>query len=103
MDNARVDFGHLDWRLGSPGVRFKAAVRDDKQLRVVEIDPSVQQDWCVTGHVGYVLQGKLEIEFRNGIKRFSAGDGFFIRTGEAERHKPRAVGSVVRLVLVEDV
>ena len=53
MDEARVDFEHLDWQVGSPGVRFKAAVRDDKQLRVVEIDPDSQQDWCVTGHVGY--------------------------------------------------
>ena len=50
MNTARVDFEHLDWQVGSPGVRFKAAVRDDKQLRLVEIEPDIQQDWCVTGH-----------------------------------------------------
>lgn len=102
MDNTRVDFEHFDWQPGPPGVRFKAAVRDDRQLRVVEIDPNIQHDWCFKGHVGYVLQGELEIEFPDGIKRFCAGDGLFIRTGETERHKPRALGSVVRLVLVED-
>ena len=103
MNKARVDFEHLDWQVGSPGVRFKAAARDDKQLRLVEIDPAFELDWCVTGHVGYVLQGKLEIEFNDGIKMFRAGDGFLIPAGEAERHKPKAMGSVVQLVLVEDV
>ena len=103
MNELRVDFKRLDWQVGSSGVRFKAAARDDKQLRVVEIDPDIQQDWCVTGHVGYVLQGNLEIEFHDGTKRFGAGDGFIIRAGEAERHKPKAMGSVVKLVLVEDV
>ena len=102
MDNSRVDFETLAWQVSSPGIRFKAAVRDDKQLRVVEIDPDVQQDWCDTGHVGYVLQGNLEIEFHDGIKEFRAGDGFIIRAGEVERHKPKAMGSVVKLVLVED-
>jgi mannose-6-phosphate isomerase-like protein (cupin superfamily) len=103
MDKARVEFEHLDWQVGSPGVRFKAAARDDKQLRLVEIDPAFEQDWCVTGHVGYILKGKLEIEFNHGIKEFRAGDGLLIPAGEAERHKPRAMGSVVQLVLVEDV
>ena len=103
MDKARVDFERLDWQVGPPGVRFKVAVRDDKQLRMVEIEPDIQQDWCVAGHVGYVLQGKLEIESHDRIERFRAGDGFFIRAGEAERHKPKAVGSIVKLVLVEDV
>ena len=64
---------------------------------------SVRRTWCVTGHVGYVLQGSLEIEFGDGIRSFDAGDGFFIRAGEVERHKPKAIQGPVKLLVVEDV
>lgn len=100
----RIDFSALDWEDHSTGVRFKGCVADGKQVRFVEVDPDCEQDWCVTGHAGYVLEGCMEVEFAaGGSETFNAGDGLIVRGGEAWRHRPRAVGSVVRLVLVEDV
>ena len=100
----RVDFERLDWDSGPPGMRSKTAARDGRQIRLVELEgDGPQHDWCVTGHVGYVLEGELEIAFEDRTERFTAGSGFFIRSGEDERHRPNAVSRRVVLLLVEDV
>jgi len=73
-------------------------------VRLVELEgDGPEHDWCVTGHVGYVLQGELEIAFEDQTQRFTTGTGFFIRSGAGERHRPRAVSRRVVLLLVEDV
>ena len=103
MGEAKIDFAASAWDEPRQGVRSKAAVRGGKQLRLVEFAESfVEHDWCTKAHVGYVLDGELEIIFPGGVERFSAGDGIMITGGEEWRHKARAVGRAVRLVLVED-
>ncbi len=99
---SKADLQSQDWNASTPGFRFKAVRRHGKQLRLVEFEPG-DQEWCTTGHVGYVLEGELELEFRDNTETLRKGDGLLIRAGEAERHKPRAIGSTVRLLLVEDV
>ena len=56
----------------------------------------------MTGHVGYVLEGELEIAFEDRTERFASGTGFFIHPGEGERHRPKAISPRVVLLLVED-
>ncbi len=100
---ARVDFDHLPWDTGPTGIRSKTARRDGRQIRLVELEGNDREhDWCVTGHVGYVLEGELEVAFEDRTERFTTGAGFFIRSGEGERHKPKAVSRRVVLLLVED-
>ena len=100
---ARIDFDSLPWDTGSTGIRSKTALRDGRQVRLVELEGADREhDWCVTGHVGYVLEGELEIAFEDRTERFTTGAGFFIRSGEDERHKPKAVSRRVVLLLVED-
>ncbi len=102
--SARVDFEHLRWDSGPTGIRSKTAARDGHRIRLVELErDGGEHDWCVTGHVGYVLEGELEIAFDGRTERFASGAGFFIRSGEVERHKPKAVSRRVVLLLVEDV
>ncbi len=49
------------------------------------------------------MDGELEITFSDRTERFSAGDGIIIAGGEKERHKAKVVGSVVKLMLVEEI
>ena len=104
MDTSRVDFDSAEWRVTAPGARHKFVERGGKRIRLVEFaDTFVEHDWCPKGHVGYILQGELEIAFEGRTERYRPGDGLIIRSGGAEKHKARAVGPVARLILVEDV
>ena len=63
------------------GVRQKALIDNGKRLRMVEYFPNMPQHWCEKGHFGYVLEGRLEIEFDGGAHLFKEGDGVFIPDG----------------------
>jgi len=103
MSKAKVDFASVSWEEPAMGVRSKAVTRDGRKLRLVEFTSEfVEQDWCFKGHIGYVLDGELEITFSDGTERFTSGDGIFLIGREEERHKAKVTGSIVRLLLVED-
>ena len=42
-------------------------------------------------HIGYVLEGKMDITFADGTKTFSQGDGIFIPPGEPGKHRGRVL------------
>lgn len=102
MGDYRIDFNLLEWETPMPGVRQKAAVRGGKKLRFVEYTREMPEHWCKKGHIGCVIDGRLEVEFQDGVHVFGPGDGVLIPAGEAHRHKARALTDVVRAVFVED-
>ncbi len=103
MKTYRVPFDNLPWQTSAAGVRFKVHVDGARQLRLVEFTPElVHPEWCVTGHVGYVVDGELTIEFDDRVERYGAGDGVIIPAGLSDRHRPEALSERVRLVFVED-
>jgi hypothetical protein len=53
------------------------------------------------GHIGYVLEGELQISFPDKNLRLSTGDGIFILGGESEKQKASVIGDNATLVLVE--
>ena len=63
----------------------------------------VEPDWCTKGHIGYILEGQMEINFDGKKVVFNAGDGVFIPAGEKHRHKGRVLTDIVKVILVEDV
>jgi uncharacterized cupin superfamily protein len=98
-----VDFDQLNWESPTPGARFKSYIRDGKRLRIVEFtDSFVELHWCEKGHIGIVLDGELEIEFKGETVRYPQGAAIFIPAGAAHGHKARSITPVVRLFLVED-
>lgn len=99
----RVDFAAIPWHSALGGMRVKAAVGPDRQLRLVEYTPAMAERWCELGHLGYVLEGRLEVRFPAAVVLFEPGDGIVIPAGPAHRHLGRALTPVVRVVLVEDV
>jgi hypothetical protein len=99
----RVDFDSIPWQSPAPGARFKAWERNGSRLRLAEFTKEfVEADWCIQGHVGYVLEGVIEVDFHTGQEIFVAGDGLFIPPGDEHGHKARAITNSVTLVLVED-
>ena len=99
-----IDFKSLQWECPLPGVRFKAYRQGGKQLRLLEFSAEfVEPDWCEKGHIGFILEGTLEVDFNGRVAVYPQGSGVFIPAGPAAAHKARSVTPVVRLVLVEDV
>ena len=86
------------------GVRFKVYKHKGTRLRLLEFtDEFTETDWCTKGHVGYILEGRLEVNFGGNEVVFNAGDGVFIPAGEKDKHMGRPLTKVVKMIFVEDV
>jgi len=104
MKQYKIDFESMEWEMPANGVRFKAYEQEGKKLRFVEFCKEfVEPDWCTKGHIGYILEGQIEIDFDGEVIVFSPGDGLFIPAGQEHKHKGRVLTDVVRVILVEDV
>lgn len=100
----RLAFSEADWEPILEGTaRQKRIACGGKQFRLVELTPETRHpNWCVVGHVGMIVEGALEIDFDGNIQAFQAGDALFIPDGEADRHRPRAIGGPALMFLIED-
>ncbi len=98
----KINFDMLRWESATPGMRFKVYRDKNKQVRLLELTKEfVENDWCLKGHIGYILDGRLEITFSTELPTLlEMGDGLMITEGI--QHKARALSEVVKLILVED-
>ena len=99
----KVDFNIIPWESPSEGSRQKNHKIGGQQLRVVEYSKNLLPHWCEKGHIGYVLEGKMEIKFENDVQRYSPGDGIFIPAGPEHKHMARVLTDKVTVIFVEDV
>jgi quercetin dioxygenase-like cupin family protein len=103
MEPSKVVFDSLEWQAALPGARFKVHRQGTKQMRLLEFTAEfVEPHWCEKGHIGLVLDGELEIDFRGRLERYPTGSGILIPAGPQNAHKARAVTASVLLFLVED-
>ena len=104
MEQYRVLFDSLEWQSSIHGARFKAFRSGSKQVRLVEFTSEfIEPDWCVKGHIGFVIQGELEIDFHGHLVRYPEGSGVFIPSGSASGHKGRSITPTALLFLVEEI
>ena len=102
--NCKVDFDSIEWQSPLAGVRFKAFVQGDRRMRLVEYTSDfVEPDWCTKGHIGYVIEGRFEIDFDGKVIEYGPRDGIFIPQGEEHKHKARILSETAKVFLVEDV
>lgn len=102
MGPYRIDFQRLPWDSPARGVRFKAYEQNGRRLRLAEFTREfVEPDWCTKGHIGYVLEGRMEIDFDGELLTFGPGDGLFIQPGN--NHKAKVITDIAKVILVEDV
>lgn len=87
-----------------PHQRHKVYERGGRRLRLLELTKEfVEPEWCMRGHIGWVLEGQMEITFAEHTETFAEGDGVFIPHGEPGKHRATALTDRVLLILVEDV
>ena len=104
MEQYRVDFESMPWEIPAAGVKFKAYEQDGRRLRLVEFTKEfVELEWCMNGHIGFILEGQIEVDFDSELIVFKPGDGVFIPPGEEHKHKGRALTDKVTAILMEDV
>jgi len=104
MKQYRVDFELMPWEQKSTGVRCKAHEQDGRRVRLAEFTKDfVEQDWCTKGHIGYVLDGEMAVDFHGRVVAFRPGDGLFIPPGREHGHKARVLTESVTVVLVESI
>lgn len=104
MEQYRILFDELEWQDGIRGARFKVFRSGDKQIRLLEFTSEfIEPDWCEKGHVGFVIQGELEIDFRGSVVRYPQGSALSILSGSVSGHKARSLTPTVTLFLVEDI
>lgn len=104
MEQYIVDFKSMQWEAQAAGVKFKAYKHGGRKLRLVEFTKDfVEPDWCTKGHIGYILEGQMEIDFDGKTVIFGPGDGLFIPAGEQHQHKARILTDVVKVILTEDL
>ncbi|TWU59951.1 Cupin domain protein [Rubripirellula tenax] len=101
MNAARINFQLLPWVDLAPGAREKRVAHSEGVLRLVEFSPPfIEDDWCVKGHCGYVLDGQFSIQFGDRVEILQAGDGILIPAGQSNAHKA-IVQQPVLLLLME--
>jgi hypothetical protein len=100
-----INFQSMNWENPSSGVRYKVFIRDNQRIRLVEFSEEfAEKDWCTKGHVGYVIDGSVSIDFDGKLVNFKSGDGLFIPEGEANKNKGRvAKGEKALVILFEKV
>jgi len=103
MEPYRIDFESMAWEVPANGVKFKAYEQDGQKLRLVEFAKEfVEPDWCTKAHIGYILEGQMEVDFDGNKEVYSPGDGIFIPAGEKHKHKGRILTDKVKAILAED-
>ena len=76
--------------------------RDGRRFRLAEFSQELREpDWCLRGHLGYILEGILKIDFNGTEETFAAGQGFYIPAGPEHKHMASVPSGVVRLILVD--
>ncbi len=102
MSQYRIDFESMDWDAPAAGVRQKLVVQGPTQLRLLEFsDNFVELDWCTKGHIGYIIDGQLEIDFDGQSVRYGPGDVATIPDGVDHKHKAKSVTDRVTIFVVE--
>lgn len=87
------------------GIRFGVIGDNRKQLKVVEYSREMEPHWCEKGHVGYVLEGRMEITFggKGGDKViFNSGDGLCIPDGAEHRHMAKILSEKAVVIMAEN-
>ena len=98
----KVDFESMEWEVPADGARFKAYEQGGRKLRLIEFAKEfVELDWRTNGHIGYILEGQMEIDFDGKVILFGPGDGLFIPAGQKHKHKGRVLTDKVKAILVE--
>jgi ethanolamine utilization protein EutQ (cupin superfamily) len=99
----KVEFDRMEWMPMVAGVRHKCIDQDGLRMRLVEYTKAMPPHWCEKGHYGYLIEGELEIEYKDGKVAYKAGDGVFIPDGPDHMHLGRVLSEKVLVFFLERI
>lgn len=104
MEENKILFENIEWDKTNNGVEQKIYYKGNKKLRLLIFRDNFQEkDWCENGHIGYVLNGEMKIDFNGKISNYKKGDGLWINKGESSKHKVIIEkGKHIELILFEE-
>ena len=99
-----IEFSAMPWDCPRQGHQQKVILREKQKLRLLRFsDDFVEEHWCTNGHIGFVVDGEMTIDFNGSSSHYKKGDALWIESGEAEKHKVLiAKGKFVELILFEE-
>ncbi|PIB38425.1 hypothetical protein [Maribacter sp. 4G9] len=87
MTDLRIHFRESEWEYPKKGVAQKVYSYGNRQLRLVRFEDCFRgEDWCQKGHIGYVLDGEMVIDFEDRLEHYKKGDGVWIEEGSGRSH-----------------
>jgi quercetin dioxygenase-like cupin family protein len=96
-----VDLNVGEW-IDRGAARLQELSAYGKRLRLVEFLPGFSDpNWCVKGHVVYVLEGTLDSEYEDGLSTRRAGEAYIIPWGVKHRSR-NLYDRPARLLIVDD-
>ncbi len=99
----KIDFDGLEWETPVSGIRHKFMDHDGQRIRLVEYSNEMPPHWCEKGHCGYLISGRMEIEYPHARIIYHPGDGIFIPDGSEHRHRGRVLSEKALVFFMEKV
>jgi len=99
----QIQFDEIPWELPMAGVRHKFVDYNGQRIRLVEYSRELPLHWCEKGHSGYLLCGKMAIEFTETEIIYNEGDGIFIPDGPEHKHRGRVLSEKALVFFIEKV
>ena len=99
----KADFDKLEWDSPILGVRHKYIDQNNVRIRLAEYSKEMPPHWCEKGHYGYLIEGQMEIEYKNSKMIYKSGDGIFIPDGPDHKHRARVLSGKVLVFFIEKV
>jgi len=105
MTEKLLNFKNLNWEKPKKGVEQKVYSDGTVKMRLLRfLDNFVEEEWCLKGHIGFVLNGEMKIDFNGEIKNYSKGDGLWINEGPDSKYKVIIEkGKQIEVILYETV
>jgi mannose-6-phosphate isomerase-like protein (cupin superfamily) len=97
-----IRFNEIPWDTSNKGVTQKVFSENNITIRLVRFnDEFIEKNWCTINHVGYILKGKLRLEFTDRIETYKKGDALILKLGK--EHKINMLkGMNVEMILFEE-
>ncbi len=99
----KVDFDKLEWESPIEGVRHKYFDQNNLRLRLVEYSKEMPPHWCEKGHYGYLIEGRIEIEYEDSRIVYEFGDCIFIPDGPDHKHRARVLSEKALIFFLERI
>ncbi|HMO13474.1 MAG TPA: hypothetical protein PKD64_02340 [Pirellulaceae bacterium] len=81
-----IKFDNIEWRQLNEFAEEKRVTLGETSMRLLRLAPGFEEvDWCTRGHVGYVIEGVLLIQFDQHTETYTSGDGLHIDYGVPHR------------------